>query len=73
MHEKVIQNYALYQVGWVAKPNVSDGLWACWVFNPSYPLCHFFLHFTIVRLGEPTQLDYFEIGNHSTGIRLLRC
>ena len=26
--------------------------------------CHFFLHFTI---------DYFEIGNHSTGIRLLRC
>jgi hypothetical protein len=35
------------EVGWVVKPNVSDGLWACWVFNPSYPLCHFFLHFTI--------------------------
>ena len=35
------------EVGWVDTPNVSDGLWACWVFNPSYPLCHFFLHSTI--------------------------
>ena len=26
MQEKVTQNYALSQVGWVAKPNVSDGL-----------------------------------------------
>ena len=34
-------------VGWVDKPNVSDGLWACWVFNPTYPLCHFFIHSTI--------------------------
>ena len=34
-------------VGWVDKPNVSDGLWACWVFNPTYPLCRFFLHSTI--------------------------
>ena len=25
-------------VGWVAKPNVSDGLWICWVYNPTYPL-----------------------------------
>ena len=35
-------------VGWVDKPNVSDGLWACWAFNPTYPLCHFFyaLHYT---------------------------
>ena len=28
-------------VGWVAKPNVSYGLWACWVFNPTYPLKRF--------------------------------
>ena len=34
-------------VGWIDKPNVSDGLWACWVFNPTYPLCHFFMHSTI--------------------------
>ena len=34
-------------VGWVDKPNVSDGLWACWVFNPTYPLCHFFMHSTL--------------------------
>ena len=34
-------------VDWVDKPNVSDGLWICWVFNPTYPLCHFFLHATI--------------------------
>ena len=34
-------------VGWVDKPNVSDGLWACWIFNPTYPLCHFFMHSTI--------------------------
>ena len=25
--------------------SVSDGLWACWVFNPTYPLCHFFYAF----------------------------
>ena len=25
-------------VGWVDKPNVSDGLWICWVYNPTYPL-----------------------------------
>ena len=37
-------------VGWVDKPNVSDGLWACWVFNPTYPLCHFFMHSTILCL-----------------------
>jgi hypothetical protein len=36
-------------VGWVDKPNVSDGLSACWVFNPTYPLCHFFMHSTIER------------------------
>ena len=38
MQEKVIQNYALYCVGWVDKPNISDGLWICWVGNPTYPL-----------------------------------
>ena len=32
-------------VGWVDKPNVSDGLGACWVFNPTYPLRHFFYAF----------------------------
>ena len=42
MQEKVIQ-----RVDWVAKPNVSDGLWICWVFNPTYPLYHFFMHSTI--------------------------
>ena len=47
MQEKVIQNYALYCVGWVDKPNISDGLRACWVFNPTSPLCHFFMHSTI--------------------------
>ena len=25
-------------VGWVDKPNVSDGLWIGWVCNPTYPL-----------------------------------
>ena len=34
-------------VGWVDKPNVSDGLWICWVDNPTYPPYHFFMHFTI--------------------------
>ena len=24
-------------VDWVDKPNFSDGLWICWVFNPTYP------------------------------------
>ena len=33
-----------YGVGWVDKPNVSDGLWACWVFNPTYLLCHWVLN-----------------------------
>ena len=28
-------------VGWVDKPNVSDGLWICWVCNPTYPLKSF--------------------------------
>jgi hypothetical protein len=29
-------------VGWVDKPNVSDGgLWICWVCNPTYPLTAF--------------------------------
>ena len=46
-------------VGWVDKPNVSDGLWACWVFNPTSPLCHFLMHSTIVRQGEATKLGYF--------------
>ena len=36
------------------KPNVSDGLWACWVFNPTYPLCHFFLHSTI-KQNRPSE------------------
>ena len=27
-------------VGWVDKPNVSDGLWIGWVGNPTYPLGH---------------------------------
>ena len=52
MQEKVIQNYALYCVGWVDKPNISDGLRACWVFNPTSPLCHFFMHSTIYRQGR---------------------
>ena len=45
-------------VGWVDKPNVSDGLWACWVFNPTYPLCHFFMHSTIVVLSQASALLY---------------
>ena len=49
-------------VGWVDKPKVSDGLRACWVFNPTYPLCHFFMHSTIVRQGETTKLGYFLDG-----------
>ena len=32
---------------------------ACWVFNPTYLLCPFFLHSTIVRQGETTKLGYF--------------
>ena len=47
MQEKVIQNHAYHGVAWVDKPNVSDGLRACWVFNPTSPLCHFFVHSTI--------------------------
>jgi hypothetical protein len=46
MQEKVTQ-----KVGWVVKPNVSDGLRACWVFNPTYLLCHFIMHFTILSDG----------------------
>ena len=49
MQEKVIQ-----RVDWVAKPNVSDGLWICWVFNPTYPLYHFFYVFHYIlffRMG----------------------
>ncbi len=38
-------------VGWVDKTSVSDGLWACWVYNPIYPLCHFFLHSTILGMA----------------------
>ena len=45
-------------VGWVDKPNVSDGLSACWVFNPTYPLCHFFMHSTIVVLSQASALLY---------------
>ena len=48
MKEKVIQNLLYNGVAWVDKPNVSDGLWACWVFNPTYPLCHFFMHSTLL-------------------------
>ena len=25
-------------VDWIDKPKVSDGLWICWVYNPTYPL-----------------------------------
>jgi hypothetical protein len=32
-------------VGWVDKPKVSDGLWICWVCNPTYPTHHFFYAF----------------------------
>ena len=34
-------------VGWVDKPNVSDGLWICWAYNPTYLPYHFFVHSTI--------------------------
>ena len=34
-------------VDWIDKPKVSDGLWICWVYNPTYPPYHFFMHFTI--------------------------
>ena len=53
----------------VDKPNVSDGLWACWVFNAPYLLCHFFLHSTIVvlsaarRLVIPIQKNNIQIGS----------
>ena len=28
-------------VDWIDKPKVSDGLWICWVYNPTYPLKFF--------------------------------
>ena len=56
-------------VGWVDKPNVSDGLWICWVYNPTYPPYHFFMHSTIVRQGETTKLGYF-FGLVSDGLQL---
>ena len=34
---------------WIAKPKVSDGLWACWVFNPTYPPYHFFYAFHYIK------------------------
>ena len=49
-------------VGWVDKPKVSDGLRACWVFNPSYPLCHFFLHFIINASSEIFCLFKADVG-----------
>ena len=39
-------------VGWVDKPNVSDALQICWVYNPTSPPYHFFMHFTIAYLFE---------------------
>ena len=39
-------------VGWVDKPNVSDGLWICWVCNPTYLPYHFFMHSTIGVLSS---------------------
>ena len=62
MKEKVIQNLLYNGVAWVDKPNVSDGLWACWVFNPSYPLCHFFLHSTIDGKKPGRLKHYFSDG-----------
>ena len=35
------------RVAWVDKPKVSDGLWICWVDNPTYLPYHFFVHSTI--------------------------
>ena len=42
----------------------SDGLWACWVFNPTYPLCHFFMHSTIGVLSSARRLVilFFRMG-----------
>ncbi len=40
-------------------------MWACWVFNPSYPLCHFFLHFTYNHTHEkqmPSETFFFQTG-----------
>ena len=59
MQEKVTRTAFWNSVGSVDKPNVSDGLWICWVFNPIYPLYHFFMHSTIVWQGETTKLGYF--------------
>ena len=49
------------EVGWVDKPNVSDGLWACWVFNPTYPLCHFFMHFIPIQKNNLTSLSRLAV------------
>jgi uridine kinase len=49
-------------VAWVDQPKVSDGLWICWVDNPTYLPYHFFVHSNIVRHGEPTKSGYFWMG-----------
>ena len=41
MQKKVMQTAFCNGVGWVAQPKVSDGLWICWVYKPTYPLLLF--------------------------------
>ena len=38
-------------VGWVANPTFLAVCRFCWVCNPTYPLWHFFKHFTIKTTG----------------------
>ena len=47
MQEKVTQNYILQRRRLGLQPKVSDGLWICWVDNPTYLPYHFFVHSTI--------------------------
>ena len=60
MQKKLYKTTLYNEAGWVDKPKVSDGLWTCWVFNPTYPLCHFFMHSTISVLPQASAfLAYF--------------
>ena len=41
-------------VAWVDKPNVPNGLWICWVHNPTYPRALAFTGATDIRFAKVT-------------------
>ena len=69
--KKLYKTRLYHGVAWVDKPKGSDGLWACWVYNPTYPLCHFLLHSTVGVLSSARRLVilFFRMGiNRAYGL-----